>query len=383
MSLPQARRRSVDAIDTDPNRLSRPKEEEEEQGASSSASVNNVASESGRESQASRKRSRDELETCPVDVITNQSLVLRKRPQFPRPPPRNRHVLYLERFVQHHDMFLRVEPPPSQYELVYKTYPRVISHSGLKLNEWVRKATNEKVPILRLPLPDENESLPPGPIFRVSRGTLLADSWSELTPQCKRSIVQHLRSIIKQMRKTLPPQHLDGYPIVGSLFASKYSLLLQKGCESTYWAIRYRPKAAHFTAFMLSNLQPGVPDVVADSIASQLDRNSPLVLSHGELSPSNIVVLNGSIVGIIGWDCGGFYPEWWDYVNFFEARVDSKNMDWYDYASEIFEDTYTKELVAYQSILRNQTPRRSPQGRSGPLQSEGSQGVIAAAMLRN
>ncbi|RCI12578.1 hypothetical protein L249_1216 [Ophiocordyceps polyrhachis-furcata BCC 54312] len=356
MALPQP---SPDPTTTDPNRLSPPPAIEAEQSPSSSSSsgVNippTPETNGNRGSQASRKRSRTQLENPPVEPTTSttQRPVLRKRPHFLRPPLRNGHVLRLERHLQHHDLFLRVEPPPSQHEMVYKTYHRIVSYTGLVVNEWVR--IHSQVPVLRFLLPDE---LTAAPIGRVSRGALLADCWSELTPETKRQVVDSLRGVVNKMRRTLPPAQLQGYPIVGSVITEGYSLLLQKGAGTTYWAIRQRPRAAHFTAFMLSNLRPGLPEAVADSIASQISRTSPLVLSHGELSPSNIVVLNGSVVAILGWDCGGWYPDWWDYVNFFEAHVDHRNRDWFDYASDIFDDMYTNELVAFQAILRNQTPR--------------------------
>ncbi|UKZ78424.1 hypothetical protein TrVFT333_006164 [Trichoderma virens FT-333] len=57
---------------------------------------------------------------------------------------------------------------------------------------------------------------------------------------------------------------------------------------------------------------------------------------------------------ILGWDSGGWYPEWWEYVKFFEARTAPENQDWYDYARDIFVETFPNELVAYQGIARCQ-----------------------------
>ncbi|RDA89165.1 hypothetical protein CP532_2220 [Ophiocordyceps camponoti-leonardi (nom. inval.)] len=401
MVQPPPKRRTLDPTVTDPNRLSPPPNEDEEaaaaaasQGPSSSPSSSfinsasqsssnsnssNTTTNNSRDPQASRKRSRNELENNnnpPVETSSNQRLVLRKRPQFLRPPIRNGHVLRLERLVQHHDMYLTVEPPPSQYEMVYKTYHRIVSYSGLELNEWVR--LNSAVPVLRTLLPHD---VGPKPIGRVARGFLLADCWSELTPEAKRGIIASLRGVVKQMRLTPPPADLQGFPIVGSKIVEGYSLLLQKGAGTTYWAIRRRPRAVHFTAFMLSNLRPGVPEAVADSSASLLSRASPLVLSHGELSPSNIVVLNGSVVALLGWDCGGWYPDWWDYVNFFEAKVEYRNRDWFDYAPDIFDNIYTKELVAYQAILRNQEPHQQPVQQPVQQQVQQQQAAQARAAI--
>ncbi|KZZ87923.1 hypothetical protein AAL_08254 [Moelleriella libera RCEF 2490] len=59
---------------------------------------------------------------------------------------------------------------------------------------------------------------------------------------------------------------------------------------------------------------------------------------------------------VLGWDCAGWYPEWWDYVKFFEARTSDVNLDWYDYATQIFDKDFPTELAAFQGIVRCQTP---------------------------
>jgi hypothetical protein len=40
----------------------------------------------------------------------------------------------------------------------------------------------------------------------------------------------------------------------------------------------------------------------------------PYVFSHGDLDPSNIMVKDGSISGIIDWEHSGFYPVWYEYL---------------------------------------------------------------------
>lgn len=45
-------------------------------------------------------------------------------------------------------------------------------------------------------------------------------------------------------------------------------------------------------------------------------RNPPgaFVLTHGDLSPGNIIVQDGVITGIIDWETSGFYPEYAEYA---------------------------------------------------------------------
>ncbi|KAF8153449.1 hypothetical protein B0H34DRAFT_723640 [Crassisporium funariophilum] len=51
-----------------------------------------------------------------------------------------------------------------------------------------------------------------------------------------------------------------------------------------------------------------------------------IVLSHGDLNPKNIMLLDGkddsiSVSGIIDWEMGGWYPEYWDSLKALERAV--------------------------------------------------------------
>lgn len=39
-------------------------------------------------------------------------------------------------------------------------------------------------------------------------------------------------------------------------------------------------------------------------------RETMFVLTHGDLSPRNIMVDGSKVTGIVDWDNAGFYPEW-------------------------------------------------------------------------
>lgn len=147
-------------------------------------------------------------------------------------------------------------------------------------------------------------------------------------------------------------------PQLGSVGSGQYSLLLDKHQNSTYWAIRETPTHETFVAFLISSFEPSVPKAVAAALAHQLANRAPApaILSHGEICPRNIIVDNNRLLHVTGWDCAGWYPEWWDYVKFFEARTSDKNSDWYEYAGEIFAEEFPNELAAYQGIVRCQMP---------------------------
>lgn len=142
--------------------------------------------------------------------------------------------------------------------------------------------------------------------------------------------------------------------VLGSAVAGPYSLMLDQHVQNTYWAVRVKPTCRQFVAFLASSFVPSVPTHVTNALTCQFRSDYNIRFTHGELSPRNIIVQNSKIVCILGWDSGGWYPEWWEYVKFFEARTCPENQDWYDYARDIFVDTYPNELVAYQGIARCQ-----------------------------
>lgn len=142
---------------------------------------------------------------------------------------------------------------------------------------------------------------------------------------------------------------------LGSIYAGEYSLVLDRHADKTHWAIERQPvetQFAKFAQFILSRFEPRLSGTFEKALVANLERKSSLVLSHGNLSPQNIIIDGTSIVWIIGWDCAGWYPDWWEYVKFFDAQTASTNYDWYGYANDIFAHAYPTELAAYRGQIQ-------------------------------
>jgi aminoglycoside phosphotransferase (APT) family kinase protein len=58
-------------------------------------------------------------------------------------------------------------------------------------------------------------------------------------------------------------------------------------------------------------------------------------MTHGDLQPGNIIVLQDSISGaikisgIIDWEMGGWYPEYWDIVKALNTHGSDDDSDWW------------------------------------------------------
>ncbi|PHH85235.1 hypothetical protein CDD83_716 [Cordyceps sp. RAO-2017] len=260
---------------------------------------------------------------------------------------------YLSSLLRPRLFRLILESPPTENGApMVEVRTRWVTDAGLVLNEIVRMRSD--VPVLRLPSPGGPG---PGPlncrenIDRVAHGFLLEDVWAGLSPMAKYDMARKLRRIVGQMRKTAQPVARQGPRRAGSIFSGRYSLLLDESHGHSYFTVRREPTGREFINFLVSTLAVCAPKAVAASIVAELGEPRSNILAHSSLCPRNIVVNDGQIVGLISWDNAGWYPEWWDYVKFFETDTIFENRDWYDYAGEIFEKEYQRELVAYRAIV--------------------------------
>ncbi|KAK2125694.1 hypothetical protein NOF04DRAFT_17686 [Fusarium oxysporum II5] len=232
-----------------------------------------------------------------------------------------------------------------------KTYTFLISNAGMVQHEKLSMLGHTRA--LPLSLHDQDISSSDGAITRTVIGELLEDVWPRLTKSDKYSYARQLRNLLHKMRNE--SKQGPNYPL-GSIESGTYSLLQDKHPDHTYYAIRPSPSQKQFMALLMSTLYESVPKAVAKALITQFRNDYPSVLTHGALCPKNIVVSNNTISWILGWDCAGQYPVWWEYARFFEARTTEANSDWYSYAAEIFEEEFPAELAAYQGIARCQQP---------------------------
>ena len=59
-----------------------------------------------------------------------------------------------------------------------------------------------------------------------------------------------------------------------------------------------------------------------------------IVFSHGDLRPANIVVKSDqqgdySVSGVLDWEMGGFYPDYWESVKATNTMSPQEEDDWY------------------------------------------------------
>lgn len=177
-------------------------------------------------------------------------------------------------------------------------------------------------------------------------GQTLEQAWPDMTAEQKGTIAKQLKDLLTTMRSVPPPPSqtigsCDGIEIRDTRAYHTYDA---KAC----------PNEQAFNEYLISGLNPKTPPEVRDAFSAMLRTNHRIVLSHCDFAPRNIIVREGRVVALIDWADAGWYPEYWEYVKFFQRN--SPGSDFWCYASHIFPQLYPHELVDYIALLTWQLP---------------------------
>lgn len=166
-------------------------------------------------------------------------------------------------------------------------------------------------------------------------GQPLSDVWLGLSAGQKQEIARQLRDILLAMRALPPPETSIGDCAGGHVLDTRLYF--------THTGPPCRDEQG-LNDFLLSGLFPKTPSPIRAAFAGRLRTDHRIVFTHGDLAPRNIMVRDSKITGIIDWEDAGWYPEYWEYVKFFQ-RSSTEDGDWRCYADAIFPQSYPDELV--------------------------------------
>ena len=207
---------------------------------------------------------------------------------------------YLEGLLRSYVLSFELRPDLSNSQR-HTTQTLIVTGVGIVMAVDAKKVN--KVPILPLPQISEFQSETTPKQDQIFHGSFLEDVWSTLSPHMKHNYVRQMRDILTRLhgrsRKKKCKSRI-GSPIIG-----EYSLVLDKHRSKTYWDILKQPTMADFATFLRSSTLPSVPEPVLSSLTSGLGTETPVRFCHGEISPKNIIVHDGKIQYITGWDCAG------------------------------------------------------------------------------
>ena len=157
-------------------------------------------------------------------------------------------------------------------------------------------------------------------------GPTLESVWAQLPNQQKISLSNQLSGILLELRQIQIPKDCTFGGVGG------------EGCKDTrrHTRISQTPirSLAEFEDFIFSN--PVFGGSVYIKLLRSMSQSHPsrIVFSHGDLRTANIIVLpdqqgNYTISGILDWEMGGFYPDYWEAVKATNTMAPQEEDDWY------------------------------------------------------
>lgn len=182
-------------------------------------------------------------------------------------------------------------------------------------------------------------------------GETLERRWDTLTVAQKASVRCQLNDILAQLRSCPYPPNTP----LGSLSAPHV-------CKEYHMTVAVSSPnirtISQFHDFLVSRPLPNVSPFYLRWLRSQLRDEYRIVLSHCDLHPRNILVMDSPddtvhISAIIDWEMGGWYPEYWEMYKALNTRGGNDSSDWWEHLPEVilgFDREVLERRVVEQSM---------------------------------
>ncbi|KAL1850417.1 hypothetical protein Daus18300_012951 [Diaporthe australafricana] len=155
-------------------------------------------------------------------------------------------------------------------------------------------------------------------VMEKIRGKELAKIWHQLSDDTRASLLGQLRQMLEELRALPPP---TGFA-VGSCVGGSLQDFRQRQAPPP---VQFGPfkTIQGFHRWLRDDLELGQANSMdqvdrddLDAMITRQDGSWPQpVFTHGDLNPSNILVRDERIVGIIDWEMSGWYPHYWEYTS--------------------------------------------------------------------
>lgn len=135
-------------------------------------------------------------------------------------------------------------------------------------------------------------------ILRCIAGQTLDNEWSRLTANQRLQIASR---VVGYCRKLASISSCKFETATGHAIVEPF---LHSTADVSHPSWIPRPIGPFSSKSLASHLSAVAPE-------SDLDIGSLFYFYHADLGPTNIMVLNGTIVGILDWESAAYYPEFW------------------------------------------------------------------------
>lgn len=136
-------------------------------------------------------------------------------------------------------------------------------------------------------------------------GEPLETAWPNMSIPYKNRITEQAGHYLSQLRELQASriQSVDGKPLYLSRLFS----------DETAWPHGPISTIEELSTGLAKELQGASWEAVS-VVLDAMPPSAPYTLTHGNLTTANILVRNGNLTGIIGWEESGYLPVWWEHV---------------------------------------------------------------------
>ncbi|KAI1171096.1 kinase-like protein [Nemania sp. FL0916] len=214
---------------------------------------------------------------------------------------------------------------------VTKINPRGINPSEAEVMRYVRGHTT-------IPVPQVHATTSTSITMDYIEGATLRDTWNNLSDAERATVSSQLRDYLNQLR-AIKGSYIGSFGGGPAVDSRRFSF--EGGpftCE------------AQWNDFLLEGLVSSCPPALRSIIQTQLRTDHEIVLTHGDLAATNILIRDGRIVALIDWERAGFYPEYLELIK--PLRGPEWQIGYYNALIDIFPRRYDAEYLADQFIDR-------------------------------
>ncbi|CAH0038822.1 unnamed protein product [Clonostachys solani] len=166
-----------------------------------------------------------------------------------------------------------------------------------------------------------NKSIARAMVSERVPGVPLSDVWNDYDEDQQEHVKDQLRAQLARMRQVTQPYigRVDRQPTRNMFDRTQNSTCGPFATEKEFdrWCLGHvaaKPLARLRWRLALRHMRkdPSIKDPKAAS--NDFDRRQRFVLTHGDLTPRNIMVDGTTLTGIVDWERSGFYPEYAEYA---------------------------------------------------------------------
>lgn len=175
-------------------------------------------------------------------------------------------------------------------------------------------------------------------IMTVIRGQTLSDIFHRMSYPQRDQLAADLRGIVRQLR-SIPND--TPYLFANTLGGPIIDHRLPDGkCNPCHTETEFNNHLIH----------KYVGNPTKDLVEHAHSRNHRSFLSHCDLNPTNILIEQGRLSGIVDWECASYVPEYWEFTKAMHGVWGLEDDETLMRCA--FDDGYEDELMAEQALWR-------------------------------